>query len=305
MKNNNKLVLRIIWYVIVAFVGYFFVDTLAANRSALAGYEYTISYPILIVAFFLLAWFIYYWWYLWYTMVPVKFGALRGLYYHAVASLTKYVPGKAGIVLTKIYYLHRYGVKKHTAFIISFYENLFQLTGALICSLPLLFLTDIENISLYIGLGLVGIVWLYIILHPKLLYTILNWLLHKMWKLPITQEYILWYPKILRYIALYVLWSMVNGFAFFIFAGGVTWVEFAHLPFYIALWNFSSIIWLLAIFVPGWLGVKEWIMVVLLQYFLPLEVAILISVLSRVWTVLVDGFVFLIAFVFKKDALDS
>lgn len=51
------------------------------------------------------------------------------------------------------------------------------------------------------------------------------------------------------------------------------------------MWSFSATAGLVVIFVPYGLGVKEGLLTLLLQPFLPAESAVLISLASRLWTI--------------------
>jgi uncharacterized membrane protein YbhN (UPF0104 family) len=50
-----------------------------------------------------------------------------------------------------------------------------------------------------------------------------------------------------------------------------------------------------AFVVPSGIGVREGALVALLQYVMPLEVAVAVSLASRAWTVAIDGLLFIIA----------
>ena len=68
----------------------------------------------------------------------IPFG--KALHIHLVSWLAKYIPGNAGIVVSKIYFLSEYGIERKRAFVISIYENVFLIVSAFIISAPLIIL---------------------------------------------------------------------------------------------------------------------------------------------------------------------
>ncbi|MFW6116211.1 MAG: lysylphosphatidylglycerol synthase domain-containing protein [bacterium] len=75
------------------------------------------------------------------------------------------------------------------------------------------------------------------------------------------------------------------GTAFFLFARSLFDIGWSALWDFVVLWSFSATSGLLIIFVPYGLGVREGLLVILLRPFVPDEVAALMSLSSRVWTI--------------------
>jgi uncharacterized membrane protein YbhN (UPF0104 family) len=72
----------------------------------------------------------------------------------------------------------------------------------------------------------------------------------------------------------------------------VPWSQYLSLT---AAFAFSYTLGFLAIFVPGGLGVREGILILLLSHYFPLPVATLISLFSRLWMTAVEVFGLLVS----------
>jgi hypothetical protein len=75
------------------------------------------------------------------------------------------------------------------------------------------------------------------------------------------------------------------GTAFFLFTRSLLDVHWSAWWSFVGMWSFSATAGLLVILVPYGLGVKEGLLALLLQPFLPLESAVLVSLASRLWTI--------------------
>ncbi|HSR32343.1 MAG TPA: lysylphosphatidylglycerol synthase domain-containing protein, partial [Anaerolineae bacterium] len=75
------------------------------------------------------------------------------------------------------------------------------------------------------------------------------------------------------------------GTAFFMFTRSLVNVNVSAWWSFVGMWSFSATAGLVVIFVPYGLGVKEGLLTLLLQPFLPAESAVLISLASRLWTI--------------------
>lgn len=89
----------------------------------------------------------------------------------------------------------------------------------------------------------------------------------------------------LLYIASALGTHILVGTAFFLFARSLSDVSWWMWWDFVALWSFSATAGLVIILVPHGLGVKESLLALFLQPFLPSEIAALVSLASRVWMV--------------------
>jgi hypothetical protein len=75
------------------------------------------------------------------------------------------------------------------------------------------------------------------------------------------------------------------GTAFFLFTRSFVDIDLRSWWSLVGLWSFSATAGLVIVLVPYGLGVKEGLLTLFLQPFLPIELATLISLASRLWTV--------------------
>ena len=96
---------------------------------------------------------------------------------------------------------------------------------------------------------------------------------------------------------------MVGGIGFYLFVDSVFPVSPHQILFLTGALAFSSILGLIAIFAPSGLGVREGALVYLLSLMMPESVAVIISILTRIWMTLIEigltGVVYLLG-QFKK-----
>ena len=98
--------------------------------------------------------------------------------------------------------------------------------------------------------------------------------------------------------AYWMFWNF--GFYFFVKSFAVTIPVSA-----IFLFSFSATLGLLALIVPGGLGVREGLIVVGLTSFgIPLEIATTISIAARLWFISGEVFIFLLALALEKFGLN-
>lgn len=78
------------------------------------------------------------------------------------------------------------------------------------------------------------------------------------------------------------------GTAFFLFARSLADLDGSAWWSFVGLWSLSATAGLLVVVVPYGFGVKEGLVALLLQPFLPIEAAALVAVASRLWTIAGD-----------------
>jgi hypothetical protein len=78
------------------------------------------------------------------------------------------------------------------------------------------------------------------------------------------------------------------GTAFFMFASSFVDLDVRCWWAFVGLWSFSSTAGLVIVLAPYGLGVKEGLLALLLQAFMPLGAAAAISLASRLWIVVVE-----------------
>jgi uncharacterized membrane protein YbhN (UPF0104 family) len=101
---------------------------------------------------------------------------------------------------------------------------------------------------------------------------------------------------------------VVGGVGFYLFVDSIFPVSPHQILFLTGALAFSSILGLIAIFAPSGLGVREGTLVYLLSYIMPGSVAVVISVLTRIWMTLIEigliGMIYLFG-LFRKRAKEG
>ena len=205
------------------------------------------------------------------------------------SQLGKYLPGKVWILLSRFYFYESKG-KSRTAIMIAFYfETITMVMAAgLIFLVSLLFSSDIH--SFYLGKSHPWLPFLIILpllfLHPKVLQRAINRALTYLNREPISIS--MSYADVLWILAVCLLCWVMGGVGFYLFIDSVFIVSGKHILFLTGALAISSILGLVAVFAPSGLGVREGFLVYLLSSIMPSSVAVILSVLTRLWVTFIE-----------------
>jgi hypothetical protein len=200
----------------------------------------------------------------------------------------KYLPGKVWTVLGKVYLSGKEGVPQAEAFtgvvieivleivasIFFFFLYLFSLMEQPLLSTKVLYL-----LALILVGGLV-------FLHPRVFYTVLNTLLRTLKKETIPES--IKYRDIIQVFLLYIVIVLVQGVSFYLFVNALLYVPFQNLVGLTACFAVAGALGTLSFFTPSGLGVREGILALLLSAYIISPVAVLISLLARIWATLAE-----------------
>ncbi|MGA2515012.1 MAG: hypothetical protein ABSG44_00515 [Thermodesulfobacteriota bacterium] len=250
---------------------------------------------------FVLSYFIQIWaWYLITLKLRMALSAretLEGWFY---SQLGKYLPGKVWLLLGRFHFYESKGKSRKTISVALFIETVTMIVAAgLMFLVALVFFKEVrpsyagrqsEWLILVFVLGLLS-------LHPRFLQKILNWTLVRFKRdpvsLPISYSDVLW----ILFVSI-VSW-VVGGVGFYLFVDSVYAVAPQYILFLTGALAISSTIGLIALFAPAGLGVREGALVYLLSLIMAAPVAVIISILSRIWMTLIEiglvGMVYLIS----------
>ncbi len=208
---------------------------------------------------------------------------------------SRYVPGKVWVFLGPVSYIKgKYGYPLDSLLTVSLSSQFISLWIGLTLSMIVLFLT---KISLIIRL-LCIITWigLTLVVFTRYIHNLVQWFFLKLIKKTINIPQIS-IKKCISTFPIYILeWSFIS-LGFFTLCR-----SFGIIPNLIALFAYpiASIISMLIVFIPGGLGVREGILVMLLmQSGITAQLATTISVTSRLWALLGEAFIFLIGLILK------
>jgi len=250
---------------------------------------------------FVFSYFIQIWaWYLITLKLKIALSPPETLKSWFYSQLGKYLPGKVWLLLSRFYFYESKGKSKKAISIALYLETI-----TIIVAAGLMFLAAVisfkEMRSFYSGRQSWWLALLFILaflsLHPRVLQKILNWTLVQFKKEPISLS--ISYSDILWILLVCIVSWVSGGVGFYFFVDSVYPVGPQYILFLTGALAFSSTLGLIAIFAPSGLGVREGALVYLLSYMMPEAVAVIISVLTRIWMTLVEigliGVVYLIS----------
>jgi len=211
------------------------------------------------------------------------------------SNLGKYLPGKVWQLAGMAYLCSELGIKPKKSIPASLYNQvLAMLTGVAIfftCAYP----SDSGLVNGYLWYTLFGGVMTMFILYPNILTRLMNFSLRFIGKSEVTEE--IGRGVLFTTIVLYVLAWGVFGWGFSIFLRFLGIRTVFSIPEATGILSGSVSIGFLAFFAPGGLGVREGIMVFLLEKYHPLKMAVFISVAARLWLTAVELIGFLSTYV--------
>ena len=295
--------LRILQWVIVGAIFVFLGKMVWDNWNQVKGAAFTFEILPLVLStlIFAFSYFIQIWaWYL--ITLKLKIGispseTMKSWFY---SQLGKYLPGKVWVLLGRYYFYESKGKSRGRITIALYLEVVTILLAAG-------FLTVIGTVSLKEAnpfRSSMEIWWMFPLLllvflsiYPKFLQKILNWILLLFRKEPVILS--ISYRDISWILLVCILSWTIGGIGFWIFVDSIFAIPSQHILFLTGALALSSTLGLIALFAPSGLGVREGVLVYLLSYLMPGGIAVIISVLTRIWMTLIEiglvGMVYLIS----------
>ena len=290
---------RLIGFLVVAIVAAFFVRIITESFSQIINFSWKFNYLSLGISFFLL--FIYYFlrvvaW----SFIIKNLGAMAlsrnklfKIYY--ITFPAKYVPGKIWIFLARLYMLGREDVPEAKAFKSIVWEFLlFLITGGLLFLFSLLFWKKTIGIS-SIALVPTIIILIYLSFYPSSWFKIVDFLVRKIKRVSYPCDVELSKVAISKLLIIYLFLWLISGVAFYFLINSIHTVPFADLIIIIGIYPISWVAGTLFFLTPSGIGVSEGVMAGLLSFYFPLPIAVVISVLSRIWVGMGEAVCFIIA----------
>lgn len=292
---NKKRLLKIIAPVFYVLLIIFFVLYIKSiNFSQLRGAQFNWWYILLSIIFGL--GFRYLGTYIWIVILrglgakDVRFSASL-IYVYAKSWLGRYIPGTAPWILGKIYFASKYGISKDKLAVSSLLEGALQIVVLLILSFALLVFDprlNVINGDFRFLMILILIVSIVCLIPP-----IFNFFVATAYKIirrkKLEKEHYANTNIIVRGAALYMVGAIINGFALYFTAKGVYGpLAFHQVLFVMGVGTLASAVSMLAIFAPSGIGVREGIQLTLLSLIMPPSFALIITVFTRIISIITD-----------------
>lgn len=205
------------------------------------------------------------------------------------SQLGKYVPGKVWLLVSRFYFYESKGKSKGGISIALYFETVTITAAAgLVFWASLVLFKDLNPYGLGGQSAWLALLFIPVFasLHPKVLQRVLNGVLKRLGRDPVVLP--LSYGDILWILLVCLIAWMVGGIGFYLVIDSVISVPAGRLLYLTGALAFSNILGLVALFAPGGLGVREGALVYLLSYAMPGSVAVLLSVLTRLWITFIE-----------------
>jgi len=292
MKRNNRISGLILGFIIVA-IFFFMGRTLLANWQKIRGYQFSLNYAYLVISLIFPAITVVFFSLIWNRILRIlehqntisNFKALKIFIY---SWLGRYVPGKILQPVGQVYLGSREGLPVKTLTISVVFENVLFIISSFLVSLISLSVTFGSGFQKsYFIIGAIAVVGGLIAIQPKILYPCLNFFLRKIKKTEIDSSLSLNYKEIIEIIFYNTIVLILNGIGFFLLINSIIHLSWLNIAGVIGIYSLAGILGTLA-FVPSGLGVREGILAGFLQLYFPAGVAVLISLIARIWATIPD-----------------
>lgn len=234
--------------------------------------------------------------YVWYSLLR-SLGAKNiedkhGLaYVYAKSWMGRYIPGTAPWILGKIYFASKHGVSKNKLAVSSLLEGGLQVTVVMaLAFLMLMFDVRLNDISIELrGLMTVVLIACLIALVPAVFNKIVAAAYRIVRRKPFPIEHQASTRTILSGVGLYTIWSILGGLSLFFIAKAVApSLGYDNLLFVMGAGNLAAAVSMLAFFAPSGIGVREGIHILLLGIIMPAEIALIVTIMTRLMGVIMD-----------------
>lgn len=275
-------------------IGFFLVRSVVRNWQQVKDFDWQPNPWLLIASFLLLCGTLFYMIVLWRGLINrlgsrISLGAAFRIF--SVSAMGRYLPGKVWQVVGMVYLGKREGVRTEAGVWAAVLAQLLAvLSGVLVTFIaflleqerllaPLLEQVGIERLSLWWMMLPVAITL--VVIHPRILQKLTNWILKIFKRPPI--KFSLSYPGLIVFFMLYFVSWLLYGTAFWLFLSSVHPVGLADWVLVTGAFAAAYIVGLLAVFVPGGLGVREGLLTLFLEGGVGQGVAVALSFGQRLW----------------------
>lgn len=213
------------------------------------------------------------------------------IYVYAKAWMGRYIPGTAPWILGKIYFASQHGVSKQKLAVSSLLEGGLQIVTMLVFSLALLAFDKRLDVlgggfkALMLAVAVAGM----ITVAPPIYNRIVGLAYKALRKKTIDPENRATNRTILQGASLYLVDALINGLSLFFIAKAVDpSLAYHNIVFAMGAASLAGAASMLAIFAPSGLGVREGIQLVLFSLIMPRELALAVTIVTRLWSVGID-----------------
>jgi len=286
---------------VVLIIGFFAIYLRNIDYSAFA--DLHINWPLLIIASLISLSFRYWGVYIWRTILKglgakelPSFTLLSHVY--AKAWMGRYIPGSVTWIASKVFMANKLGISKSRLAVSSLLEAGMQIVAMMSISLLILaFDPRLDVISAEIKLVLIIIaVILLVFLYPPVLNRLLGFVYKIIKKKSAGNELHANMRVVVRSFVLYAAATVIMGSAYYFLTlslyPGTTIDSYFYL---VGAFSLAGALGMATPFVPSGLGVRDGAQLVLLSIIMPTEIALVITIFSRLWSAIIDVAFYLVA----------
>lgn len=294
MNPFKKMVSKIhfkhmITCLIVGLILFFLIRFLYRNWLQVSTYDFQFKYHYLFVSvMFLFGFFLLrvYCWQLILKKMDISLSLRKSVKVSFVSMVGKYLPGKVWLVLGKVYLSGKEGLPRMEVFTSVVIEIVLEIVASIFfffffllsfAQQPLLSLNVIVSLGVIMVAGLV-------FLHPGVFYKLINILLY-WWKGERIKK-VIGYGDTLQLLMVYIVIILFQGVAFYFFVNALCYVPVENMLGLTGSLAIAGAVGTLSFFAPSGLGVREGILALLLTSYVTPPIAVLISLLARLWVTL-------------------
>lgn len=231
-------------------------------------------------------------------------GRLEAIRVQCASWLMKYVPGQVGSVANKLVWAGGRGISRTLVLLTFVYENVFLLVGSIVPAGVILLLwpgaeAGSGNVWRTVLPAVLALLPLVLISDRRVLGWGVGLAARRLLKRDVPKEYFLSPRANLGYQIVFLVPRIINGAGFLAVAA-----SFLHVPAGSALplaaaYVLAGAVGILAVFVPSGLGVRESVVVVLASRYIPVEQAIVLALVARLYSTVGDAVIALLYAVLK------
>ncbi len=291
-------------FLVIIGVFYLLGKNLYQNLGEISHYRWQIRYEFLILSFLCLVINLGVASYAWKKILAFFHASLpfdQSFKIMSVSATGKYVPGKVWQYLGQIYLGRKAGLPKSVTFFSMILLFLvYNLVGILVFLFSLFFWRSFSPLLISVLSG-VSISVFMVALYPPILNRVLSILFRLFKREPLTIG--ARFDQILHILLILIVDWIIFGIGAYLLLNSFYSIDLSQTVILCGIFAISVIAGILSFFVPAGLGVREGVQSYLLSFFIPVPMAILISLVMRVWITLGELACFLIALRIKRPKL--
>jgi uncharacterized membrane protein YbhN (UPF0104 family) len=295
-KASKKILKHIIQITVILIIFYFFAERIFSSWNQLQSYDFRINFAYFVLSLVLLSLGFFLMSLGWRNILrnlKEKIGIKKAFFIWAKSEMAKYIPGMVWTAVGRVYLIKKNKAKTFLSVLI---EIGMKVISSLIVSLILIYplIKDVVNVYFIIVLIILGL----IAAHPSVFQKVLNLGIKIIKKDSIKIK--IKYSAMLHILLIYIVSWFIIGSGFSLMVFSLYPIDFSLIIPTIGIFCISWAAGFLFLIMPGGIGVREAMIVLLFQNYIPATIAIIISIIGRIWWTLGDILVLLAAKIVNK-----